>query len=124
MPLGHRREPTKHIVHQIVNVLGIEPVPDLGGPDNVDEQDRHLLERRAVVGAVTVAERGEAGPQRSERDLDDRIAKGLALRFQRRDRRLEFGTFRRHEAPLLRELPPVAVRRRRGPFSVRIAELS
>src|SRR5262249_50456153 len=75
--LDDRREARERAVHDSLNVLGLEPPAQPRGLHHVREQDRHRLE--LLFGYV---EAGESGPQRGERDLDDRVAQDGALGLQ------------------------------------------
>ncbi len=79
--LDRRRPQGEVAVEHGADVLGVEPLRHLGEADQVGEEGGDQL---ALLGHRRV-ESGDALPHRAHTRLDDGIAEGLPLRFQRLD---------------------------------------
>ena len=78
-------EPLQDPVHQLVDVLGVEPVGDGSGTDDVDEQDRRLSQL-LVGSAGWEISCGELITERCQRQVCHRVAERVPLPLDRLDR--------------------------------------
>ena len=78
-------EPLQDSVHQLVDVLGVEPVGDGSGTDEVDEQDRRLSQL-LVGSAGWEISCGELITERCQRQVGHRVADRVPLPLDRLDR--------------------------------------
>ena len=69
-------ESRQRAVHERVHVFRVELLAELGGADDVDEEDSGLLQLLLGGGGL---QGGEAGAERGERGVDYRVADDGAL---------------------------------------------
>ena len=79
--LDRRRPESEVAVEHLADILGVESLRHLGEADQIGEEGGHLL---ALFGHRRI-EGSDALPQRADPRVDDGIAQGLPLRFQRLD---------------------------------------
>ena len=88
------RAARERAVHHGVDFLGVEALAQLRRADDVEKEDRDLLER--LAGASVRGQFGEPGAQRGQAGVDEGVAEQAALSFQPFDDGLELFTFRWH----------------------------
>ncbi len=96
MALNDSRESRKGAIHDVAGLLGVEALAQRGRSDDVEEQDRDLLQCLGGNVRGRVRECGQFGAQRNECRVDERIAEQRALGFEPGDGAFELFSLPRH----------------------------
>ena len=81
-----------------MDFLGPELLAQVGGADDVDEQDGHLPERLFGRGRLSCRKRSDLCAQRRQRGLNDGVSEQGTLSLERGDGDLQLFLFCAHAA--------------------------